>query len=177
MNVGLALIPQTFEPFTALTSWIDIGGLLVGPWLIIGSVALMVLSVGLVLRFRTAWALTITALVLIAGSEFLFTVTAKVAIAVVVLAIWLFWKRDAFDRPVVLKGDAARLASEFREVTGRLRSGERPPRETAATRVRRKTGWEQQAEKGASLEALVRENGILMGDDGEPDEPAPAKED
>lgn len=177
VNVGLALIPQTFEPFTALTSWIDIGGLLVGPWLIIGSVALMVLSVGLVLRFRTAWALTITALVLIAGSEFLFTVTAKVAIAVVVLAIWLFWKRDAFDRPVVLKGDAARLASEFREVTGRLRSGERPPRETAATRVRRKTGWEQQAEKGASLEALVRENGILMGDDGEPDEPAPAKED
>ena len=120
VNLGLALIPKTFEPFTALTEWIDMGGLLIGPALIVGSVVLVVLAVGLILRFRTAWALTVCALVLLAGAEFLYVNTWQVAVAAVVLVVWLFWKRAAFDRPVVLKGDAARIAREFHENVARF---------------------------------------------------------
>ena len=43
------------------------------------------------------------------------------AMAAVVLVVWLFWKRSAFDRPVVLKGDAARIAREFGENVARFR--------------------------------------------------------
>ena len=82
---------------------------------------LVVLAVGLILRFRTAWALTIGALVLLAGAEFLYVNTWQVAVAAVVLVVWLFWKRSAFDRPVVLKGDAARIAREFGDNVARFR--------------------------------------------------------
>ncbi len=67
------VIPQTFRPFTALTDWINMGGLLIGPFLIVGSIVLVVLAVGLILRFRTAWALTLGVLVLVAGAEFLYS--------------------------------------------------------------------------------------------------------
>ena len=32
VNIGMALIPQTFRPFTALTDWINMGGLLIVPY-------------------------------------------------------------------------------------------------------------------------------------------------
>ena len=100
VNIGMALIPQTFRPFTALTDWINMGGLLIGPFLIVGSIVLVVLAVGLILRFRTAWALTLGVLVLVAGAEFLYVNTVQVAVAALLLVMWLFWKRDAFDRPI-----------------------------------------------------------------------------
>ena len=134
VNLGLALIPKSFEPFTVLTEWVNIGGVLIGPALIVGSAVLVVLAVGLILRFRTAWALTIGALVLLAGAEFLYVNTWQVAVAAVVLVVWLFWKRSAFDRPVVLKGDAARIAREFGENVARFRRwrAERRARRDAA---------------------------------------------
>ncbi|WP_278853146.1 lysylphosphatidylglycerol synthase transmembrane domain-containing protein, partial [Gordonibacter pamelaeae] len=134
VNLGLALIPKSFEPFTVLTEWVNIGGVLIGPALIVGSAVLVVLAVGLILRFRTAWALTIGALVLLAGAEFLYVNTWQVAVAAVVLVVWLFWKRSAFDRPVVLKGDAARIAREFGENVVRFRRwrAERRARRDAA---------------------------------------------
>ena len=215
-NIGMALVPRTFEPFTMLTSWIDIGGLFIGPALVAGSVVLIVLAVGLILRFRTAWALTLGALVLVAGAEFLFVDTVQVAVAAVVLTVWLFWKRDAFDRPIVPRADAARLAREGRENVARFRAW-RERRKTARARgggrvsearaerdreplpgrlrsadsgdgehARRKTGWEQQAEKGAVIRRAAQQQGILAFDEDAavasaglaPDAaPAPRKED
>ena len=46
VNLGLALIPKSFEPFTVLTEWVNIGGVLIGPALIVGSAVLVVLAVG-----------------------------------------------------------------------------------------------------------------------------------
>ena len=195
VNIGMAVVPRTFEPFTVLTSWINISGLLIGPTLIVGSAVLIVLAVGLVLRLRTAWALTVTALVLVAGAEFLFVDTVEVAVAAVALAAWLFWKRDAFDRPLVPKEDAARLSREFGENVARFRAwrarrkaarergaGPRRPGSAApgasgrnappaanaspVERERRKTGWEQQAEKGAEIRRMAQQEGILpFGED------------
>ena len=122
VNVGLALVPATFEPFTVLTSWIDMGGLLLGPTLVVGGVFMVVLAVGLILRLRTAWALVMTLLVLVAGAEFLFVNTVQVAVALVLLALFLFWKRDAFDRPLVPREDRARLVREARENAERFRA-------------------------------------------------------
>ena len=192
VNLGLALIPQTFEPFTTLTDWINIGGLLIGPVLIGGSAVLIVLAVGLILRFRTAWALTLGVLVLVAGAEFLYVNTVQVAVAALVLVVWLFWKRDAFDRPIVPHDDAPRLVQEFRENLERFRAwraaraqarvaGESPragigsalssrrKEHAAQPHVKRKTGWERRAEKGAEIIREAGHEGILpFGDDAEP---------
>ena len=191
VNMGLALIPQTFEPFMALTEWINMGGLLIGPALIVGSVVLIVLAVGLILRFRTAWALTLGVLVLLAGAEFLYVNTVQVAVAALVLLCLLFWKRDAFDRPIVPRDDAPRLVSEFHENLDRFHAWNEARRERAASgegedvrtgrgaalaarragrrdqgRAKRKTGWEQRAEKGAEISRQAQREGILpFGED------------
>lgn len=191
VNMGLALIPQTFEPFMALTEWINMGGLLIGPALIVGSVVLIVLAVGLILRFRTAWALTLGVLVLLAGAEFLYVNTVQVAVAALVLLCLLFWKRDAFDRPIVPRDDAPRLVSEFHENLNRFHAWNEARKERAASgegedvrtgrgaalaarraerrdqgRAKRKTGWEQRAEKGAEISRQAQREGILpFGED------------
>lgn len=191
VNMGLALIPQTFESFMALTEWINMGGLLIGPALIVGSVVLIVLAVGLILRFRTAWALTLGVLVLLAGAEFLYVNTVQVAVAALVLLCLLFWKRDAFDRPIVPRDDAPRLVSEFHENLDRFHAWNEARKERAASgegddvrtgrgaalaarraerrdqgRAKRKTGWEQRAEKGAEISRQAQREGILpFGED------------
>lgn len=187
VNVGLALIPRTFEPFTALTEWIDMGGLLIGPALVVGSLVLVVLAVGLILRFRTAWALALGVLVLVAGAEFLYVNTVQVAVVALLLVVWLFWKRDAFDRPIVPHDDAPRLIREFRENLARFRSWRAVRARTRAAgeplrggdalvsqrekprarpRARRKTGWERRAENGAEIGREAGHEGILpFGDD------------
>ena len=203
VNMGLALIPQKFEPFMALTEWINMGGLLIGPALIVGSVVLIVLAVGLILRFRTAWALTLGVLVLLAGAEFLYVNTVQVAVAALVLLCLLFWKRDAFDRPIAVRDDAPRLASEFHENLDRFHAWNEARKERAASgggdgeggsggeregedvrtgkgaflaarravrgdqgRAKRKTGWEQRAEKGAEISRQAQREGILpFGED------------
>lgn len=120
VNIGLAAFPATFEPFTAITAWIDMGGLLMGSWLVVGGLILVVLAVGLILRFRLAWALIMAMLALVGGSEFLFVNTVQVGIVAVVLAAWLFWKRDVFCRSVVPKEDRARLVAEWRDIRWRF---------------------------------------------------------
>lgn len=120
VNIGLAVIPATFQPFTMITTWIDMGGLFMGWTLVVGGLLLVVLAVGLILRFRLAWALIMAVLALVGGAEFLFTNTVQVGIVAVVLAAWLFWQRDVFCRPVVLRGDGARLVEEWRDNKKRL---------------------------------------------------------
>lgn len=99
VNIGLSFVPDTFAPYTMLTSWIDMSSLFVGVPLIAGSIVLMICAVGLVMRFRTAWAIALCLLMIVAGAEFLFQGTIKVGIAGIALAGWLFFKRQAFDRP------------------------------------------------------------------------------
>lgn len=159
VNIGLSLIPTSFEPYSALTSWIDMGAFLKGPWLIACGIVLLVLAVGLVMRFRTAWALAVTVLILIAGGEFLFVDTAKVAIAVVVLVLWLFWKRAAFDKPLALPRIGAR---------GKARAGStdpadrlRPPRPAGGAATADEPSWQEKAESGARIGQQARDEGSL----------------
>ena len=98
VNIGLNFIPSLFEPYQALVEWISFGDLFMGPTLIVVGIALLVLAVGLVMRFRTAWAITEVLLVLVAAAEFLFYDTIKVAIVVIALAVWLYAHRQVFDQ-------------------------------------------------------------------------------
>lgn len=98
VNIGLNFIPSLFEPYQALVEWISFGDLFMGPTLIVVGIALLVLAVGLVMRFRTAWAITEVLLVLVAAAEFLFYGTIKVAIVVIALAVWLYARRQVFDQ-------------------------------------------------------------------------------
>lgn len=98
VNIGLNFIPSLFEPYQALVEWISFGDLFMGPTLIVVGIALLVLAVGLVMRFRTAWAITEVLLVLVAAAEFLFYDTIKVAIVVIALAVWLYTRRQVFDQ-------------------------------------------------------------------------------
>lgn len=100
VNIGLALMPDALVPYAVLTSWVDASSLLIGVPLVVTSVLMMVVAIGLVRQLRLAWALAIAGLVLIGGSEFLFQGTWQVALVAIVLSIWMFYKRVAFDRPL-----------------------------------------------------------------------------
>lgn len=182
VNIGLAFIPSTFAPYTMLTSWIDMSTVFAAGPLIIGSMLLLVLAVGLILRFRTAWAFTICLLVLVAGAEFLFQGTIHIGVAGILLAIWLFFKRQAFDRPFSLGslqhyaddalGHAKGRTGAMREKM-RARRAVRAARATAAEELRRTTGWEQQAQDGVMLSRKAHEEGMLHHDDREVPAAAP----
>lgn len=111
VNIGLVFVPDALVPYTMLTSWVNMGSLVAGVPLILASVLLMACAIGLVMRFRTAWAVTVSALVLIGGSEFVFQGTWQVGVASVLLICWLFWKRDAFDRPFSMEAMRADMAA------------------------------------------------------------------
>lgn len=143
VNIGVALVPDMLTPYTMLTTWIDMSSLVVGIPLILSSVFLMLCAVGLVMRFRTAWAITISALVLIAGSEFLFVGTWHVSICSLLLFAWLFWKRAAFDRPFSLEAVKADI-----EVW-------------KAKRLRKKTEKAKEAEGKAKAQAGVADDAKL----------------
>jgi phosphatidylglycerol lysyltransferase len=98
VNIGLSFIPEMFEPYQALVQWISFGDLFIGPALVVAGIVLLLLAVGLVMRLRTAWAITEVLLVLVAASEFLFHDTIKVAVIVLVLCVWLYARRQVFDR-------------------------------------------------------------------------------
>ena len=143
VNVGLAFVPGALTPFTMLTEWINIGALLV------------VCAIGLILRFRTAWAVTITLLVLIAGAEFLFEGTIRVGAASLLLVVWLFVKRDAFDRPFTF-GNAQRHVEDLKGEVAALRERAQAKRAASAgastsEELRQRTGWGAQAAQGAAI--------------------------
>lgn len=188
VNIGLSFIPSTFAPYTMLTSWIDMSTVFAAGPLIIGSMLLLVLAVGLILRFRTAWAFTICLLVLVAGAEFLFRGTIHIGIAGILLAVWLFWKRAAFDRPFSLgslqhyaddalaharkRTDAARekvrarrdARADAQTARAVARAAARAEREQvgAPAGLRRTTGWEQPSQEGATLMGKRGESAMLQ---------------
>jgi len=155
VNVGLAFVPGALTPFTMLTEWINIGALLVGVPLVLSSLLLVVCAIGLILRFRTAWAVTITLLVLIAGAEFLFEGTIRVGAASLLLVVWLFVKRDAFDRPFTF-GNAQRHVEDLKGEVAALRERAQAKRAASAgastsEELRQRTGWGAQAAQGAAI--------------------------
>lgn len=100
INMIIVLIPNLFEPYSMLTQWVNIGNMFAGPSLIVAGVLLLIMGIGLIFRLRIAWGFALAILTLIAGFELLFYDTIKVAIPILLIAIWLFWKRDAFDQPI-----------------------------------------------------------------------------
>lgn len=98
-NIVMTFFPQLFMPFTMLTSWIDMSSFVVGVPLVLVSLLLVLGAIGLVMRFRTAWAITMTLLMLVGGCLFLFTGTWQVGFVSLFLAGFLFWQREVFDRP------------------------------------------------------------------------------
>ena len=113
VNIGLNFVPQLFEPYAAAIQFINFGDIFFGPTLGIMGILLCVLAVGLVMRFHTAWGLTMVLLVLVASVEFLFYATITVAAVMVVLIIWLTWHRYAFDKPITQ--EAFRISPRKRE--------------------------------------------------------------
>ena len=103
VNILLVVFPGTLAPYTMIVAWVDVSALFVGIPLVIASAFLMVCSILLIMRFRTAWALCLAWLVLVGGSEFLFKGTWQVGVVSLILFAWLFWKRAAFDRPMSVK--------------------------------------------------------------------------
>lgn len=114
VNLALTLTPESLVPFTMLTEWVNIGGLLTSVFTLPGSIVLMVLAVGLILRSRIAWAATLVALVFVAGGEVLFESTWQVAVVAMVLVVWLLASHKTFDKRLVFRRDAQRLQREFR---------------------------------------------------------------
>lgn len=100
VNCVMVFFPSLFTPFTTLTAWIDMSVLMVGIPLVIVSLILVICAVGLVLRIRTAWAISISLLMLIGGSLFLFTGTWQLGIICLLLTCFLFYQRTCFDRPL-----------------------------------------------------------------------------
>lgn len=98
-NIIMTFFPQLFTPYTMLTSWIDMSSFVVGIPLVIVSLMLVLCAIGLIMQFRTAWAISLTLLMLIGGSLFLFQGTWQVGFVSLFLAGFLFWQREVFDRP------------------------------------------------------------------------------
>lgn len=166
VNIGLAFLPSTFAPYTMLTSWVDMSSLLVGGPLIIGSMLLILCAVGLVLRFRTAWAFTLTLLMLVAGAEFLFKGTIHVGIAGIALGVWLFVKRAAFDRPFSFGKlqhyvDDAASHGKKRLAQGRDKIAALSERLPARKGKRPKTAREQQAQDAVTMSEKTHDRGML----------------
>lgn len=122
VNLFMAFMPSVVDTYSLLTQWINIGNVVGGPLLIITGIVLLVLGVGLIFRFRLAWVFSLTIIVMLAGFEFVFHETVKVAIPMTLLAIWLFIKRDAFNEPFTFDREKRKeIAKRFAEEKAKKR--------------------------------------------------------
>lgn len=158
-NICLAIIPHDMRPFTTLTLWVDYGNLFSMPIMLLCSVVLIICAIGLILRLRTAWAFSLTALVLIAGAEFLFEETWTVSLAALLLIVWLFVKREAFDEPLHLRQAWRHFRNRMTKKPHTKVAGVSSGSQTK--RIREATGWGQQAENGAKLRMQAQQDGML----------------
>lgn len=101
VNIGATIVPAFFAPYSQLVEWIDFHTVFAGPTILLFGLLLILMAIGLVRRYRLAWALTTPLLVLVAGVEFLFYQTVPVAIVALLLAAWLLYKSSVFDQPML----------------------------------------------------------------------------
>jgi len=165
VNLIIALVPDLFAPFSLVTQWVDIGNMFAGPALIFTAVLLVVLGVGLVRRYRLAWAATLPLLSFIAGFEFLFLDTIKVAIPILLIALFLFWKRDAFNRVISADIEAFKhrndpklpVEGEGEEQQALAASTEEGEKETIQVPLAGKSEHDKQAELKATAETAAED--------------------
>lgn len=100
VNIIEAIFPQLLVPYEVLASWVEFGNVLAGGALLGFGIFLLVLSIGLIKRWRTAMALTTSAMILMAGFQLLFVRTIPQAVLSIAIVVWLFVRREAFDRPM-----------------------------------------------------------------------------
>lgn len=98
VNIALAIVAQALSPYQALTQFINLGNVLIGPGLISGGVLLVVCAVGLIRRSRMMWAVSLMMLCVLAGLE-LYNGVWMVAVPLLLLGIALLVWRRAFNRP------------------------------------------------------------------------------
>lgn len=101
VNIGVTIVPAFFRPYGQLVEWVDFHALFAGPSIFLFGLLLLVMAIGLVRRYRLAWAMTATMLVLLAGVEFLFYQTVPVAIMSLAIAAWLMVHSSTFDQPLI----------------------------------------------------------------------------
>lgn len=112
VSIASYFVPALLAPYNALVEWIDFSNVFAGPAIVFFGVLLIVLAAGLVRRYRTCMALTVTVLLLLASIQFLFFETITVAVVCVGLAVWIFIKRASFDKPMPPLEDLQTLGRE-----------------------------------------------------------------
>ena len=120
VNIVLAIAAQMLAPYEALTQFVDLSSVLVGPSLLGGGVLLIVCAAGLIARIRIMWAVSVAVLCILGALE-LFFGTPFVAAPVIALAGALVVKHAAFDKPAPWMREAR---EERSRIEGERRDGE-----------------------------------------------------
>ncbi len=97
VNIVLSISAPTLAPYGMLTQFIDLRGALEGYTAGIGGLLLLICGVGLIMRTREMWVISLVILCLLGGLELYFG-TYHVAIPIIALIALLVWKRDAFTK-------------------------------------------------------------------------------
>ncbi len=134
VNIIEALFPQILTPYQALASWVEFGNVLVGWSLMAFGIFLLVMMIGLIKRWRTAMALTTSSMILMAGFQLLFSRTIPQAVISIAIVVWLFVRREAFDRPMpwASRKERRRIAEENARISEGKTRGRRAKKKKAS---------------------------------------------
>ncbi len=97
VNIITAFASHILTPYEALTQFVDLSSVLVGPSIIGGGTLLLICAVGLIVRMRVVWAISLAVLCILGTFELLFG-TTLVTIPMFTLAALLITVRKAFDK-------------------------------------------------------------------------------
>lgn len=123
VNLMLAFVPSMLDPFADMVDWVNFSNIFVGPTLAVAGFLLLLLSCGLLFRFRAAWGVTVALLVLVSCCEFLFHATVTVAIITMLLVVWLYFRRGVFNKPLAFPKLVPPWKIHTMEAAGESRSG------------------------------------------------------
>ncbi len=100
-NIAFTVLPSLPENYSIFTQWLSIGNVFSSMSVVVISVMLLLMARGLSKRSRTTWAFTMFLLIYLAIAQVVGARSVYVAAAVLVLVIWLFLKRNSFDKLLV----------------------------------------------------------------------------
>lgn len=100
-NIAFTVMPGLPQNFSIFTQWLSIGNVFSSMSVVIISVMLLLMARGLSKRSRTTWAFTMFLLIYLAIAQVVGAQSVYVAVAVLVLIVWLFFKRNSFDKLLV----------------------------------------------------------------------------